>query len=452
MPNFLVPPSVRVASKRFLAAAAQASPKTDVGPATGVANTEKLSNGVIVSTLETGRPVATVSLTAKAGSRYETDDTQGVAHFLRALAGKRTKSTTEITFTRHLEQIGATFSTTNTRDTITYTVQCLRENLDVGLRYVAETALEGVFWGWELVDNKWRLSHDRGLLALDPAAQLVEALHKAAFRNSGLGNSLYCPEYAIGSHTSEQLKDYVAKHYALDRLALTGVGCDHSTITNFADRLIADKVTGATADGKSVYGGGEVRLDTGGNISYIAVAGKGAGLESAKDVLCLDLLQRVLGIGSRIPHGAAGSKLGVAASAAAGDAPVHVSAINMSYAGNGLFGFTLAVDSSKAGEALWACLKEVRSIGKVSEAELARAKTALKVDLLSKAAGGAGATEFMASQALSTGHVASADGIVSSIDSITLDEVANAGKKTLEGKPSVAIVGNARAVPYLDQM
>ena len=51
--------------KRFLAAAAQAAPKADVGPATGVANTEKLSNGVIVSTLETGRPVATVSLTAK---------------------------------------------------------------------------------------------------------------------------------------------------------------------------------------------------------------------------------------------------------------------------------------------------------------------------------------------------------------------------------------------------
>ena len=67
-------------------------------------------------------------------------------------------------------------------------------------------------------------------------------------------------------------------------------------------------------------------------------------------MLCLDLLQRVLGIGSRVPHGAAGSKLGLAASAAAGDAPVHVSAINMSYAGSGLFGFTLAVDSSKAGE------------------------------------------------------------------------------------------------------
>ena len=77
-----------------------------------------------------------------------------------------------------------------------------------------------------------------------------------------------------------QLKDYVAKHYALDRLALTGVGCDHSVITNFADRLIADKSAGAPADGKSVYGGGEVRLDTGGNISYIAVAGKGAGYVS----------------------------------------------------------------------------------------------------------------------------------------------------------------------------
>ena len=44
---------------------------------------------------------------------------------------------------------------------------------------------------------------------------------------------------------------------------------------------------------------------------------------------------------------------------------------------------------------------------------------------MSKAAGGPGATEFMANQALASGHVASADGIVSSIDSITLEEVAN---------------------------
>jgi len=86
--------------------------------------TEKLSNGLIVSTIDTGSPVATISLTARAGARYETADNLGVTHSLRALAGKRTQNTTEVTLTRHIEQIGGTLSCSNSRDTITYTVQC----------------------------------------------------------------------------------------------------------------------------------------------------------------------------------------------------------------------------------------------------------------------------------------------------------------------------------------
>jgi len=446
----LAPPAIRVVTKRFLAAAAQAAPKAE--GASLNPTTEKLPNGLIVSTLDTGSPVATVSLTARAGARYETSDNLGITHSLRALAGKRTKNTTEVTLTRHIEQIGGSLSCSTSRDTITYTVQCLRDKVDVGLRYVAETALEGVYWPWEISDNTWRLTLDRALLANDSSAQLVEALHRAAYRNTGLANSLYCPVYNVGKHSQDQLRDYVSKNLTLDRACITATGCDHSAVVELAGRLsTGDGAGGAAA---AAYGGGEVREDTGTKLSYVAVAGKGAGLEDARGVLALALLQRVLGVGSRVPHGAgSGSHLGAVAAAAAGDAPVHVSALNMNYLNSGLFGFSLAVDSTKAAPVVTAVIKEMRKLSSiVNDGSLARAKTALKVDLLDVAAGGEGATCYMAGAALSSGTVPSAADLAAVIDTITVADVTTAGKAALESKASVAVVGNARAVPYLDKL
>jgi len=323
---------------------------------------------------------------------------------------------------------------------------------DVGLRYVAETALEGVFWPWEITDNAWRLTHDRALLGNDPTAQFVEALHRAAYRNTGLANSLYCPSYSIGKHTQQQLRDYVAKNMTLSRAAITATGCDHSAVLEIAGRLSTGDAAGA--DGAAAYGGGEVREDTGGKYSYVAVAGKGAGLDDGKGVLALALLQRVLGVGSRVPHGSgAGSHLGGVAAAAAGDAPVHVAALSMNYLNSGLFGFSLAVDATKADATVTAVIKEMRKLSSiVNEGSLARAKTALKVDLLSTVAGGEGATCYMAAAALSTGSVPTAAAVSAAIDAITVADVTSAGKAAIESKASIAVVGNTRVVPYLDKI
>merc|ERR1712080_779314 len=99
-----------------------------------------------------------------------------------------------------------------------------------------------------------------------------------------------------------------------------------------------------------------------------------------------------------------------------------------------------------------AVIKEMRKVSSsVNDASPSRAKTSLKVDLLSKVSGGEGCTEFMALQALS-GSVRSADDFSAAIDAITANDVVNAGKRALEGKPSVAVVGNIHVVPYLDKI
>jgi len=51
-------------------------------------NVSTLSNGLRVATENTGNPTCTVGLWIDAGSRYETDETNGVAHFLEHMIFK----------------------------------------------------------------------------------------------------------------------------------------------------------------------------------------------------------------------------------------------------------------------------------------------------------------------------------------------------------------------------
>lgn len=48
----------------------------------------QLNSGMKVATEDTGAPTATVGLWIDAGSRWETDETNGVAHFLEHMAFK----------------------------------------------------------------------------------------------------------------------------------------------------------------------------------------------------------------------------------------------------------------------------------------------------------------------------------------------------------------------------
>lgn len=46
----------------------------------------KLPNGLVIASLENYSPLSSVGVFVKAGSRYETEENQGVAHVLRLAA------------------------------------------------------------------------------------------------------------------------------------------------------------------------------------------------------------------------------------------------------------------------------------------------------------------------------------------------------------------------------
>merc|ERR1712170_104697 len=67
----------------------------------------KLPNGLVVASLDNNKPVSTLGVVVKAGSKNETHDNLGASHVLRVMAGMGTKNHSSFGIVRNLQQIGS---------------------------------------------------------------------------------------------------------------------------------------------------------------------------------------------------------------------------------------------------------------------------------------------------------------------------------------------------------
>jgi ubiquinol-cytochrome c reductase core subunit 2 len=123
----------------------------------------------------------------------------------------------------------------------------------------------------------------------------LELLHKVAFR-SGLANSLYCPSHLVGKHSPEILQSFVDANLRADNATVVGVGVAHDRLVAYAQSL-ALKAGQSAPVAASKVNGGDIRLETGGPLAFVAVAVSGASLADTKKMLAFALLQRFLGVG-----------------------------------------------------------------------------------------------------------------------------------------------------------
>merc|ERR1712212_275629 len=298
-------PTVQTTAKRqFAAQAAVAKSERELVKAEPL-KVSTLKSGLNVASIENHSPVTTLGVIVKAGSRNETYDNAGISHALRLAAGLGTKNNSAFAITRNLQQSGASMVCTQGREHTLYTVQGTRDQTDVAIEYLADVVSNQAFKPWELSRSVPRMKLE--LASSSPATQAVELLHQAAFR-SGLGNSLYSSQARVGSHGTAQLSQFVSKHFTSNRAALLGVGISHSSLTKFADLLHLESGAGPTSTA-SKYAGGELRVETGGGLAYVALAADTAGVVNVADCMAALLLQKVLGMGASVKYGTGQGKL-----------------------------------------------------------------------------------------------------------------------------------------------
>ncbi|XP_070782863.1 cytochrome b-c1 complex subunit 2, mitochondrial isoform X1 [Enoplosus armatus] len=412
----------------------------------------RLPSGLVIASLENYSPASKIGVFIKAGCRYETPDNQGVTHLLRLASNLTTKGASAFKICRGVEAVGGSLSVTSSRENMIYTVDCLRDDIDTVMEYLINVTTAQEFRPWEVSDLTPRVKMDKAQAAQSAQIGVVEGLHGAAYKNT-LCNSLYCPDHMVGNIQSEHLHQFVQNNFTSSRMALVGLGVDHSVLKQVGEQFLNIRSGDGTTGAKAQYRGGEVRLPSTSSMVHSAVVSQSAAAGTS-EALAFSVLQHLLGAGLHVKRGScASSKLVQGVTKATAD-PFDVSAFNASYSDSGLFGVYTISQAAAAGDVIKAALAQVKAVadGGVTAADLTRAKAQLKGQFLMSLETSEGLLEAMGTQALADGSYCSSVEISKNIDNVSLTDVANAAKKFVSGKKTMASSGNLIKTPFVDEI
>ncbi|XP_076451696.1 cytochrome b-c1 complex subunit 2, mitochondrial-like isoform X2 [Babylonia areolata] len=412
----------------------------------------RLPNGLAVASIENNSSVCRVALVANAGSRFEDIDNLGITHCLRLASGLSTKKSTYFSITRTLEQAGAEFTCSSSREYMFYKVDCLRNQLDLVSKKLVQITSAPAFKPWELSDLNQHLRLDLAKLQTQPNILVYDLLHQAAFRDA-LGRSLYAPEHMVGKYSPEQLMHFMKSYYSTGRLALVGVGISHEELIDYSLKFNPFAAASIAHD-KAKYFGGEIRQDTGGDLTYAAVAFEGPSLADS-DLLHAAVLQNLMGMGPAIKYSAGTSSSPLAyAVARATSQPFAISCINVNYTDSGLFGFYVIGRPKEMEKVLHAAYKQFDKVLRrdFEEKDVARAKKQLKAQISMYREGADALIYDLGEQALGSNEILTTTDLLSFVNSINTSDITKLAKKLADRTPTMAAMGNLSYTPYIDKL
>ncbi|KAF8339277.1 peptidase family M16-domain-containing protein [Amanita rubescens] len=144
--------------------------------------------GVKVASVDHGQPTSTVTILAKAGSRFQPK--AGVAHALKNFAFKSTTKRSALATVRESELYGGVLSATLGREYLSLTAEFLRGDEELFVDILSSFVTSAKFTRHEYEEYvKHSIETEAEAANSDPTTRAIELAHNLAFR-SGLGSSL----------------------------------------------------------------------------------------------------------------------------------------------------------------------------------------------------------------------------------------------------------------------
>ncbi|TDZ34737.1 Cytochrome b-c1 complex subunit 2 [Colletotrichum spinosum] len=407
--------------------------------------------GVKVAARDSHGPTTKLAIVAKAGTRYQ--PLPGLAAGLESFAFKNTQRRSGLRIIRESELLGSQLTSYHTREALVLEASFFNDDLPYFTELLAEVVSQTKYTTHEFheeVQPVLRLKQS----GVSAAAQAIDAAHAVAF-HSGLGSPYnLTPSIPIQPYLSEYaVADFADAAYAKSNIALVADGASAANVTKWAEQFF--KSVPASSPGKvalnntaSKYYGGEQRLySTNGNALVIAFPGATNGQASPE----LAVLAALLGGKSSIKWSPGFSLI----SKAVGPAPgLSTSTVNLSYSDAGLLAVQLSGPAAAIRNAAQETVKALKSIseGAVSKEDLTKAIAKAKFDALEATEKRSSSVLLAGSGLVHSGKAIDAAESAKSVESVTADKLKAAAKTLLDGKASVAAVGDLYALPYAEEL
>ncbi|KHJ99482.1 peptidase M16 inactive domain protein [Oesophagostomum dentatum] len=315
----------------------------------------KLPNGLTVASLDRHGPITQLVLLFRAGSRYEAANEHGLVHHLRNSVGTDSARYPGLSLLWSSAVCGGRVNAFSTRDVYGVSLSLPRDETSIGISVLGHIA-QPAFKPWEVEDIIPTLKTDNAYK--QPYAVAYEDLHRAAYRNGSLANSVYASKNAIGRISYKTLVDFASKHLTTGQAVLYGLNIEHDRIVTYGETH-APLNNGQRLDAvPSPYKGGEWRRPAGEPLAHVLLAGEGASLNDPKAMAVQAVLLSSLGRSPAVQF--SGKTANCVASKAVGTNAV-VSAFQAAYENGGLGGIYIVADRANIAKAVVSAASAIKN-------------------------------------------------------------------------------------------
>ncbi|KAI8548407.1 hypothetical protein RHMOL_Rhmol07G0271700 [Rhododendron molle] len=399
---------------------------------------------------------ATVGVWIDAGSRFETDQTNGTAHFLEHMIFKGTERRSARELEEEVENMGGHLNAYTSREQTTFYAKVMDKDVPKALDILADILQNSRF-----DDNRINRERDVILREMEevegqPEEVIFDHLHATAFQYTPLGRTILGPAQNIKTITKEDLKNYISTHYTASRMVIAASGAvKHEDIVEQVKKLFTKLSTDPTvaselvAKEPAIFTGSEVRIvDDDMPLAQFAVAFNGASWTDP-DSIALMVMQSMLGSWNKNAGGGKHMGSELAQRVGINEIAESMMAFNTNYKDTGLFGVYAIAKPDCLDDLAYAIMYEISKLSyRVSEADVTRGRNQLKSSLMLHIDGTSPVAEDIGRQLLTYGRripFAELFARIDAVDASTIKRVAN--RFIFDQDVAIAAMGPIQSLP-----
>ncbi len=412
-----------------------------------------LDNGLRVLTADLPHAQSvTVMLGLAVGSRYETADTGGIAHFSEHMFFKGTeRRPTARDIAGEIDAIGGEFNAFTGKETTTYYVRCAAENRDVALDVLVDMLRNSRFAEEEIEREKGVIVEEMNMYFDTPRDFIGGVYEELLYGDQPLGREIIGRKETVRGATRETFMGYLDRWYKPSRMVLGVAGRVGGGVLERAQELLGDLAAADTGEPEPVapYANGRVRVFSKQSDQAHVCLGVHSIPIGHPDRYAVQLLATALG-------GGMSSRLFTEVRERRGLA-YYVYALNHSYTDAGTFYTQAGVDIARIDEAVGTIAAELRKIAAepLPTDELEKARSFAKGRFVLQLESPQGLMMFGLRREVLERRLPDPDEVVAGLDAVTGEDVARVAQELISAdRFRLAVIGPfddpARFEPLLD--
>jgi len=190
-----------------------------------IGNQKILINGMNCLVIPTKKSnIVSVGMFIKAGTKYETKENNGIAHFLEHMLFQGTRKRSKEKIATDLDNVGANYNASTSYEFTFYNIQGKINNLNLFNDIIIDIYYNSIFKKSDIEREKKVVLEEMRMYNDDPKSVLDEILHEKLYKGTSLELPIIGTEKNIMKFSKKDLDDFKNTFYRDDDSVLVFIG------------------------------------------------------------------------------------------------------------------------------------------------------------------------------------------------------------------------------------